>query len=94
MVVYPDAFTDSAEPAAEVPPPNRPEEAHMPVKDMLDTYPRSFNVDAELLAQTIDSLIDCTNTCSQCADACLSEADVTKLAKCIRLNLTAPTSAW
>jgi hypothetical protein len=30
----------------------------MPVKDMLDTYPRSFNVDAELLAQTIDLRVD------------------------------------
>ena len=57
------------------------------VKDMLDTYPRTFNVDADLLAQTIEALLDCANTCSQCADACLSESDVTKLAKCIRLNL-------
>ncbi len=24
-----------------------------------------FNVDAELLAQTIESLVDCANTCSQ-----------------------------
>ena len=59
----------------------------MPVKDMLDAYPRTFNVDAELLAQTIESLGDCANTCSQCADAYLSENDVTKMAKCIRLNL-------
>jgi hypothetical protein len=32
-------------------------------------------------------LVECANTCSQCADACLSEQDVTKLAKCIRLDL-------
>lgn len=57
------------------------------VKDMLDTYPRTFNVDADLLAGTIEALIECANTCSQCADACLSESDVIKLAKCIRLNL-------
>ena len=57
------------------------------VKDMLDTYPRTFNVDAALLAETIEALLECANTCSQCADACLAESDVTKLAKCIRLNL-------
>jgi hypothetical protein len=54
---------------------------------MLDTYPRKFNVDAALLAETIDALVDCANTCTQCADACLSEQDATTLAKCIRLNL-------
>lgn len=54
---------------------------------MLDTYPRSFNVDAQQLAEAIEMLIDCANTCTQCADACLSERDVTPLAKCIRLNL-------
>jgi hypothetical protein len=54
---------------------------------MLDTYPRTFNVDAGLLASTIDALLDCANTCTQCADACLSEGDATALAKCIRLNL-------
>ncbi len=57
------------------------------VKDMLDTYPRTFNVDADLLARTIEALIECANTCSQCADACLSEDSVADLAKCIRLNL-------
>jgi hypothetical protein len=36
-------------------------------KEMLDTYPRSFNVDA--------------------GDSCLSEQDVSPLAKCIRVNL-------
>jgi hypothetical protein len=54
---------------------------------MLDTYPRDFNVDAQLLASTIDALVECANTCTQCADACLSERDVTPLVKCIRLNL-------
>lgn len=56
-------------------------------KAMLDTYPRSFNIDAQLLANTVDALVACANTCSQCADACLSEEDVTAMAKCIRLNL-------
>ncbi len=54
-------------------------------KEMLDTYPRTFNVDGDVLAGTIDALVECANTCTQCADACLSEGDAT-LAKCIRLN--------
>jgi hypothetical protein len=54
---------------------------------MLDTYPRTFNVDAARLAETIEMLIDCANTCTQCADACLSEGNAAELAKCIRLNL-------
>ena len=56
-------------------------------KEMLDTYPRTFNVDADMLARTIEALVECANTCTQCADACLSEQDVPSLVKCIRLNL-------
>lgn len=33
---------------------------------MLDTYSRAFNVDADLLARTIDTLVECANTCTQC----------------------------
>lgn len=56
------------------------------IKEMLDTYPRSFNVDAGILERAIDALIECANTCTQCADACLSEQDPSALTKCIRLN--------
>lgn len=56
-------------------------------EEMLNTYPRSFNLDAGLLARTIEALVECANTSTQCADACLSEEDVSALAKCIRLNL-------
>lgn len=56
-------------------------------KQMLDTYPRSFNVDADVLAAAIEALSECANTCTQCADACLSEQDVAAMVKCIRLNL-------
>jgi hypothetical protein len=54
---------------------------------MLDTHPRSFEVDPSRLAETIDTLTDCASTCTLCADACLSEEDVGRLAQCIRLNL-------
>jgi hypothetical protein len=56
-------------------------------QEMLETHPRDFNVDPTLLARTIDVLEECANSCTQCADACLSERELQRLAKCIRLNL-------
>ena len=56
-------------------------------KAMLDTYPRDFNVDADVLARCIDECYLCAETCTLCADDCLSEDDVASLVKCIRLNL-------
>ena len=54
---------------------------------MLEAYPREVDLDAGLLARTIEALEDCGTTCTQCADSCLSEDDIARLAKCIRLNL-------
>jgi hypothetical protein len=54
---------------------------------MLDTYPRDFNVDRQLLVGCIEACADCAEACTQCADDCLSEETVQELAKCIRLNL-------
>jgi hypothetical protein len=54
---------------------------------MLETYPRTINLDRRLLAATIDSLIACSEACTACADACLSEEAVVELTKCIRTNL-------
>jgi hypothetical protein len=63
----------------------------MPIADvarsMLDTYPRDFNVDRDVLVDSIAACYDCAQACTQCADDCLSEQDVQHLAKCIRLNL-------
>lgn len=57
-------------------------------KQMLDTHPRQFELDAEQLAATIDALYDCAQACTACADACLSEDAVADLVKCIQLDLT------
>jgi Domain of Unknown Function (DUF326) len=54
---------------------------------MLDTYPRTFNVDARVLTTTIDALIECAQACTADADADLSEQNVAELVKCIRLCL-------
>jgi hypothetical protein len=56
-------------------------------RQMLDTYPRDFNVDAGVLATTIDSLNDCAQACTADADADLSEPNVAELVKCVRLCL-------
>jgi hypothetical protein len=56
-------------------------------RQLLDTYPRDFNLDAGQLAATIDALSDCAQACTACADDCLSEPDVAELVKCIRLCL-------
>lgn len=54
---------------------------------MLETYPKSINLDRVKLAATIDALRSCTQACTACADACLSEDVVAELTKCIRTNL-------
>jgi hypothetical protein len=56
-------------------------------RQMLDTYPRGLNVDAGVLAATIDALNDCTQACTADADADLGERNVADLVKCIRLCL-------
>jgi hypothetical protein len=56
-------------------------------RHLLDTYPRTFNIDAGVLAATIDALSDCAQACTACADDDLSEPDVAGLVKCIRLCL-------
>lgn len=54
---------------------------------MLETYPQSINLDRAKLAETIDTLIACSEACTACADACLSESMVAELTKCVRTNL-------
>jgi hypothetical protein len=56
-------------------------------RQMLDSYPRTFNVDASVLAATIDALKDCAQACTADAADDLSEQNVTELVKCIRLCL-------
>ena len=56
-------------------------------KPLLDTYPRTVNVDAGVLAATIDALSDCAQACTADADDDLSEQNLTEMVKCIRLCL-------
>ena len=54
---------------------------------LLESYPRTFNVDARVLAATIDALTDCAQACTADADDDLSEPNVADMVKCIRLCL-------
>ncbi len=54
---------------------------------MLDAYPSTMNVDKTLLAAAIEEALNCFQTCTACADACLSEDMVADMAKCIRADL-------
>ncbi|GIJ50580.1 hypothetical protein Val02_74660 [Virgisporangium aliadipatigenens] len=54
---------------------------------MLQTYPKTINLDRTALAAAIDALVACSGACTACADACLSEEMVADLTKCIRTNL-------
>jgi uncharacterized membrane protein len=56
-------------------------------RQLLDAYPRAFDVDAGMLAATIDALNDCAQACAADADDDLSEQNVTEMVKCIRLCL-------
>ena len=61
--------------------------------EMLATYPKDLGgIDTDKLAECIDACFTCAQACTACADACLSEEIVAELAKCIRTDLTAPTS--
>jgi ferredoxin len=56
-------------------------------RQMLDTYSRAFNVDADLLAAAIDALSDCVEACNADNAADLGEQNVTEMVTCIRLCL-------
>lgn len=58
------------------------------VREMIDTHPtRTTTLDTTRLQDCIDAVLDCGQTCTACADACLGEPAVAGLVNCIRLNL-------
>ena len=56
-------------------------------RQLLDTYPGTVNLDADVLAGTIDALSDCAQACTADADADLREQNLAEMIKCIRLCL-------
>ena len=56
-------------------------------RQMLDSYPGAFDLDAGVLAVAIEALVDCAQACIADVDADLSERNVTEMVKCVRLCL-------
>src|SRR5438105_12632643 len=57
-------------------------------REMLASSPAHIpGVDVTLLADAALAAFDCAQTCTACANACLGEAQVQELVRCIRLNL-------
>ena len=56
-------------------------------RQLLDTYPGTINVDADVLAAAIDALSDCAQACTADTDADLREQNLAEMVKCIRLCL-------
>ena len=56
-------------------------------REMLETHPRQSQIDSSVLTECIQAAMDCHQSCTTCADACLAEDMVDELRRCIRLNL-------
>jgi hypothetical protein len=56
-------------------------------RQLLDTYPGTAGVDADLLAAAIDALSNCAQACIADVDADLSEQNLAEMVTCIRLCL-------
>jgi hypothetical protein len=56
-------------------------------RQLLDTYPGTVTLDADVLAATIDALSDCAQACTADVDADLREQNLAEMVKCIRLCL-------
>ena len=54
---------------------------------MIRTHPGQIDLDHDLLARALEELVACSQACTACADACLSEEHVAALVKCIRTDL-------
>jgi hypothetical protein len=56
-------------------------------RQMLDTFSRTVNVDADVLAAAIDAMSDCAQACNADNAADLSEPNLADMVRCIRLCL-------
>jgi Domain of Unknown Function (DUF326) len=56
-------------------------------RPMLDTFSRTVDVDADLLAEAIDAMSDCARACTADNAADLGEPNLADMVRCIRLCL-------
>jgi hypothetical protein len=57
----------------------------MPFRDVLAAHPTA-KMSTEL-AEALEAIVDCAQTCSSCSDACLGEPECGDLRRCIRICL-------
>ncbi len=57
------------------------------VDEMIHAHPAPPEADLAALSRCVQACAECVQTCTACADACLSEPQILKLVRCVRLNL-------
>jgi hypothetical protein len=57
------------------------------VDDILSAHPALPEADSRALRSCIQACAACSQACTACADSCLSEPQLAKLIRCVRLNL-------
>jgi hypothetical protein len=57
------------------------------VDELIEENPNAAAFDTAALADAIKACFACEESCSACADACLSEPSPAEMARCIRLDL-------
>lgn len=57
------------------------------VKEMYETSPVPTPFNHEALTRAIEEALECSQTCTACADDCLGEENVQELTRCIALNI-------
>jgi len=56
-------------------------------QEIVKVHPRPTEVDQDTLLRCIEECLDCATSCTACADASLSEPDVSEMLRVIRLCL-------
>jgi hypothetical protein len=56
-------------------------------RDVINTHPQPTSIDRDALLRCIEDCLDCSASCTSCADADLAESDVREMVRCIRLCL-------
>jgi hypothetical protein len=59
----------------------------MPVQEIIRSHPQPTRVDLDAVADCVNNCFRCAVVCAVCADACLAEADLQTLIRCVRVNL-------
>ena len=59
----------------------------MSIHEIIDAHPAPAILDRELLTRCVERCLECSASCTGCADASLAENDVAEMRRCIRLCL-------